>query len=463
MDIAVIGSGVAGLSAAWLLSHNHQVDLFEKDDRLGGHANTQVIELNGAPFAVDTGFIVYNERTYPNLTALFDHIGLETAESDMSFSVSLADGKQEYSGTGLRGLFAKPSNAIKPSFLKMLADIRRFYAEATEDFANNPDLDITLGAYLSQKGYSEIFMREHLMPMGAAIWSVPSEQMMNFPFSAFMRFCVNHGLVQFRDRPQWRTVPGGSRAYVDKLATGISGEIHLNAAIAGIDRRPGSVTLYTRHGTEKRYDHVVFACHSDQALRILSSGNGEASAEEQALLSTIPYQRNVAILHTDARLMPRRKAAWASWNYLQTNNIADDTTDQTEESQLSVTYWMNKLQPLDTDQDVFVTLNPLTPPQEGTILRASIYHHPVYSMQAMEAQKHLWNLQGKRRTWFCGAYFGYGFHEDGLQSGLAVAEQLGGMKRPWQVADPSGRIHAQATDSDAFALLLAKSGKVAAE
>ncbi len=214
---------------------------------------------------------------------------------------------------------------------------------------------------------------------------------------------------------------------------------------------------------KKRYDHVVFACHSDQALRILSSGSGEASAEEQALLSTIPYQRNLAILHTDARLMPRRKAAWASWNYLQKNDTTDDTTDRGEEGQLSVTYWMNKLQPLDTDQDVFVTLNPLTPPQEGTILRASIYHHPVYSMEAMEAQKHLWNLQGKRRTWFCGAYFGYGFHEDGLQSGLAVAEQLGGMERPWKVANPSGRIHAQATDADTLALLLAQTGKAAAE
>ncbi|WP_114009697.1 NAD(P)/FAD-dependent oxidoreductase [Cohaesibacter intestini] len=459
MDIAVIGSGVAGLSAAWLLSHNHKVDLFEKDDRLGGHANTQQIELNGAPVAVDTGFIVYNEHTYPNLTALFDHIGVETADSDMSFSVSLANGKQEYSGTGLRGLFAKPSNMLNPRFLKMLADIRRFYAEATEEFAANPDLDVTLGAYLSEKGYSEVFIREHLMPMGAAIWSVPSEQMLKFPFSAFMRFCVNHGLVQFRDRPQWRTVPSGSRAYVDRLAAGISGEIHLNAAIAEIDRRPGSVTLYTRHGTEKRYDHVVLACHSDQALRILSSGNGEASAEEQALLSAIPYQRNLAILHTDSRLMPRRKAAWASWNYLQQS----DKSGQGEEAQLSVTYWMNNLQPLDTEEDLFVTLNPITPPAEGSILRSSIYHHPVYSLEAMEAQKHLWTLQGKKRTWFCGAYFGYGFHEDGLQSGLAVAEQLGGMARPWQVDNPSGRIHLSESGLDRLAPFTPQARKAAAE
>ena len=459
MDIAVIGSGVAGLSTAWLLSKNHKVDLFEKDDRLGGHANTQSVEVGGQHVKVDTGFIVYNERTYPNLTALFDHLGVETAESDMSFSVSMQNGKQEYSGTGLRGLFAKPSNVVNPRFLKMLSDIKRFYAEATDEFAANPDMDITLGAYLSEKGYSDIFIQEHLMPMGAAIWSVPSSQMLNFPFSAFMRFCVNHGLVQFRDRPQWRTVPGGSKHYVDKLAEGISGHIHLNAAIAEVDRKPGSVTLWTRQGEEKKYDHVVFACHSDQALRILSSGGGEATEEEQALLSAIPYQRNLAILHTDASLMPRRKAAWASWNYLQESIEAGTETD----AQLSVTYWMNNLQPLKGDQDLFVTLNPLSPPSEGSILRASIYHHPVYSMEAMEAQKHLWNLQGKKRTWFCGAYFGYGFHEDGLQAGLAVAEQLGGEARPWTVENPSGRIIAQASGPEQLAPLLAQVRKAAAE
>ena len=272
--------------------------------------------------------------------------------------------------------------------------------------------------------------------MGAAIWSVPSDQMLEFPFSAFMRFCINHGLVQFRDRPAWKTIPGGSHRYVAKLAEQISGKIYLNQAIADLDRRAGSVTVRTRQGLEKRYDHVVLACHSDQALRILQSGESDVSDEEQALLSAIPYQKNLAILHRDKSLMPKRKAAWASWNYLQTKQSSSDGNP----GSLCVTYWMNSLQPLDCDEDLFVTLNPIRPPAEGSVLRSSVYHHPLFSMQAMEAQKRLWSLQGHRRTWYCGAYFGYGFHEDGIQAGLAVAEQLGGAQRPWNLENPSSRI-----------------------
>lgn len=439
MDIAVIGSGISGLSAAWMLSKHHSVDLFEKDDRLGGHANTQSVDTQQGPIDIDTGFIVYNEKTYPNLTALFDHIGVQTAASDMSFSASLSDGMREYSGQGLRGLLAQPSNMVSPRFYRMLRDIYRFYNEATTHAGLAETRNETLGSYLTSRSYSKAFIHDHLLPMGAAIWSMPSDQMLDFPFEAFMRFSINHGLVQFKDRPQWRTLPGGSKRYVDRLGKQISGSIHLNSAISEIIRRPGSVTIRTRQGVEKTYDHLILACHSDQALKLLQAGAGESSDAERTLLSAIPYQRNLAILHRDKSLMPKRRAAWASWNYLQSQSVSSDTLD--DESKVSVTYWMNRLQPLATEENFFVTLNPTRPPREGTVCRSFIYDHPVFSIEAMEAQKQLWHLQGHRRTWFCGAYFGYGFHEDGLQAGLAVAEQLGGTSRPWSVEAPNGRIH----------------------
>ncbi|WP_316860013.1 FAD-dependent oxidoreductase [uncultured Cohaesibacter sp.] len=436
MQIAVIGSGISGLSAAWLLSKNHQVDLFEKDDRLGGHANTQTVLTSTGPVDVDTGFIVFNEKTYPNLTRLFDHLGVETALSDMSFSASLRDQDQEYSGRGFKGLFAKPSNAINPRFLQMLADIRRFYSQAPRDITDKAIRALTLEDYLQERRYSDAFINDHLIPMGAAIWCIPSAEMMKFPFEAFMRFSINHGLVQFRDRPKWRTIPGGSQRYVERIAKEISGEIFLNQAITDLIRKPGSVTIKSRQGLERRYDHVVLACHADQAMQILAAGNGSIDEEEQRLLSAIPYHRNLAILHKDPALMPKRRAAWASWNYIQSAK----TETGEEESRLCVSYWMNKLQPLACEDDLFVTLNPIEQPAEGTVLRSQLYHHPVFSMEAIKAQRELWTLQGNRRTWFCGAYFGYGFHEDGIQTGLAVAEQLGDMQRPWSLKEPSCRI-----------------------
>nr|WP_321482565.1 FAD-dependent oxidoreductase [uncultured Cohaesibacter sp.] len=438
MHIAVIGSGISGLSSAWLLSRNHTVDIFEKDDRLGGHANTQTVETSTGAIDVDTGFIVYNERTYPNLTRLFDHLEVDTALSDMSFSASLRDSDQEYSGQGFKGLFAKPTNALNPRFLRMLTDIRRFYMEAPRDIETGHAQSMTLEGYLKANNYSDAFIHDHLVPMGAAIWCIPSEEMMKFPFEAFMRFSINHGLVQFRNRPQWRTIPGGSKRYVEKIASHISGEIHLNQAITALVRRPGSVTIRTRQGLEKRYDHVVLACHADQALQILGASGGDMEEAERATLASIPYHKNLAILHKDPALMPRRRAAWASWNYIQDSGT--ESQGETSEPRLCVTYWMNKLQPLACKDDLFVTLNPIDQPAEGTVLRAQLYHHPVFSMQAIKAQKQLWALQGNRRTWFCGAYFGYGFHEDGIQAGLAVAEQLGGSLRPWALDDPSNRI-----------------------
>ncbi|WP_109317049.1 NAD(P)/FAD-dependent oxidoreductase [Pseudovibrio ascidiaceicola] len=430
MKIAVIGSGIAGLSAAWLLSKSHDVDVYEKDDRLGGHANTQNVKIAGEDVAVDTGFIVYNEKTYPNLTALFNHLDVQTDPTEMSFAVSLEQGSREYSGSGLKGLFAQKSNLFRPNFLRMISQTLRFYKEAPQD-AEDPKLQsISLGSYLTQNNYSVTFINEHLLPMGAAIWSMPPQQLLQFPFRAFIGFCSNHGLLQVRDRPQWRTVSGGSRNYVQKLASEISGKIILNAGISDIQRKPGSITVYARNGHATSYDHVVFACHSDQALALLNA-EGNASRAERQILGSIRYQRNIAILHRDISLMPKRKTTWSAWNFIG---------NQMGNNALCVTYWMNALQRLNTSEDVFVTLNPSHQPAEGSVLRTFQYSHPVFDQTALSAQSQLWQIQGERRTWFCGAYLGYGFHEDGLQSGLAVAEALGDVQRPWTCENPNGRI-----------------------
>ncbi|KZK99336.1 FAD-dependent oxidoreductase [Pseudovibrio sp. Ad26] len=430
MKIAVIGSGIAGLSAAWLLSKSHNVDVYEKDDRLGGHANTQNVKIAGEDVAVDTGFIVYNEKTYPNLTALFNHLDVQTDPTEMSFAVSLEQGSREYSGSGLKGLFAQKSNLFRPSFLRMISQTLRFYKEAPQD-AVDPKLQSTsLGSYLSQNNYSATFINEHLLPMGAAIWSMPPQQLLQFPFRAFIGFCNNHGLLQVRDRPQWRTVSGGSRNYVQKLASEISGKIILNAGISNIQRKPGSITVYARNGQPTSYDHVVFACHSDQALALLNA-EGNASRAERQILGSIRYQRNIAILHRDISLMPKRKTTWSAWNFIG---------NQMGNNALCVTYWMNALQRLNTSEDVFVTLNPSHQPAEGSVLRTFQYSHPVFDQTALSAQRQLWQIQGERRTWFCGAYLGCGFHEDGLQSGLAVAEALGDVQRPWTCENPNERI-----------------------
>ncbi|MTI16290.1 FAD-dependent oxidoreductase [Rhodobacteraceae bacterium RKSG542] len=433
MRIAIIGSGISGLSAAWLLSREHDVHLFEKDDRLGGHANTQNVTVDGSNVSVDTGFIVYNNRTYPNLRALFDHLEVSTSASDMSFAVSTRNGLLEYSGTGLSGLFAQPKNVFSPTFWGMLNDVRRFYSYAATDSLQEKNLKVTLGDYLKRERYGSAFINDHLIPMGAAIWSTPAEQMLAFPLSSFVDFCENHGLIQFRNRPRWRTVTAGSAQYVSKLANGISGGVHLNAAIDSIERRPGFVELIHRNGDRQRFDHVVLATHSDQSLKLLQASETGATTAEEELLSAIRYQRNLAVLHTDASLMPKSRKVWSSWNYIESEHQGT--------KQLCLSYWMNRLQPLPCEKDLFVTLNPEIPPADGSILRSMIYHHPIFDSAAMEAQKQLWSLQGDRRTWFCGAYFGHGFHEDGLQAGLAVAEQLGGVRRPWTVQNESSRIH----------------------
>ncbi|WP_376986161.1 NAD(P)/FAD-dependent oxidoreductase [Bosea sp. R86505] len=429
LEIAVVGSGIAGLSSAWLLSQAHDVTLYESATRLGGHANTvDVPQTSGASVAVDTGFIVYNEATYPNFKALMAHLGVATKATEMSFAVSLDEGRLEYSGTSLSGLFAQRRNLLSPRFWSMLSDLRRFYSQATQDALAQSPSSQSLGDYLDAGRYGVPFREDHLLPMAAAIWSAPCNEILAYPAAAFIRFHHNHGLLKLTNRPVWRTVEGGSRSYVEKLRAAFSGEVCAGNAVRSVARTADGVMLETAEGARRSFDHVVIAAHADQALAMLS----DPSAEERALLGAFRYSRNRAILHSDTTLMPRRRSAWASWNHLGDRAAPD--------APCAVTYWMNRLQGLETEKPLFVTLNPPRDLAPETVLRDEMYEHPIFDGPALAAQEHLWSLQGGRNTWFCGAHFGSGFHEDGLQAGLAVAEDLGGVRRPWNVAEESGRI-----------------------
>lgn len=428
LDIAVIGSGISGTSAAWLLSKRHRVVLYEADDRLGGHSHT----VDAAGVAIDTGFIVFNETTYPNLTALFEHIGVETKRSDMSFAVSLDDGRLEYSGTGILGLFAQGKNAISPRFWRMLCDLVRFYREAPRNVTTLGNM--TLDEYLDAAGYGDGFRNDHLYPMAAAIWSTPAAQVGAYPAASFIRFCETHGLLKLSGRPVWRTVADGSRSYVRVLADAIP-EVISNYPVKVVDRSRNGANIIGHDGHCRRFDHVVIATHADQALGILA----DASDDERRLLGSFQYIDNDAFLHSDHSLMPRRRRVWSSWNYM--------TKDEDGVRKLAVTYWMNRLQSIECEKPLFVTLNPHREIAPDKLFRQMRYSHPRFDGHAIKAQKALWSLQGRRNTWFCGAYFGAGFHEDGLQSGLAVAEALGGIRRPWVVPDESGRISVHATVS----------------
>ena len=423
--IAVVGSGIAGLSAAWRLSEQYDVTLFEAGSCLGGHANTVTIELGAQRVDVDTGFIVYNPKNYPNFTAMLDRLGVETAESDMSFAASINDGRFEYSSNP-SGLFAQKRNWLRPRMWRMIRDILRLYdhARGAEPLAE----ELTLDEFLRQHGYSAAFRDDHILPMCAAIWSSPVDQMRAYPARSFFDFFRNHGLLQLKDRPEWRTVRGGSRQYVERLAEAFRGEVRLATPVRKIERSPDRVRIQTEQGQEM-FDEVVLACHSDQALALLS----DRDTEETALLGAIRYQPNTAVLHTDTRLLPRRRRAWASWNYLETR-------DRGGQSRISLTYWMNSLQPLPTETPVMVTLNPEIEPDSAKVLHTDTYSHPVFDSAAVAAQACFHRLQGRNRTWYCGAWLGSGFHEDGLQSGLAVAEALGAPVRPWSLDGATDRI-----------------------
>lgn len=425
LQIAVVGSGISGLSAAWLLSSRHDVTLYEIDRRLGGHSHTMLAPTSGASIPVDTGFIVYNEVTYPNLTAMFAHLDVATEATDMSFAVSMDGGRLEYAGSDLAGLIAQPSNLLRPRFYAMIADLLRFYRQAPRDLGKLGSL--SLSDYLDQNRYGRAFREDHLYPMAAAIWSTPAADVGAYPAEAFIRFCDNHGLLKLANRPRWRTVTGGSRSYVARLTEALSGRMMIGRDIRIVERSASGVSIDDGTGL-RRFDKVLLACHADQALRLISA---PTPAEEQ-VLGAFSYNSNETVLHGDERLMPRRRAAWAAWNYLATSDRSAGP---------SVTYWMNRLQHLDPSVPLFVTLNPLEEPREDRVYARMVYEHPLFDQAAIDAQKKLWSIQGTSSTWYAGAYFGAGFHEDGLQAGLAAAEAMGGVRRPWTVENESGRIH----------------------
>jgi len=438
LDIAVIGSGISGMSAAWLLSQRHRVTVYEKEGRLGGHSHTVEAPSPGGPIPVDMGFIVYNEPNYPNLTALFEHLGVHTKASDMSFGVSLDGGGLEYSSNSALSLFAQKRNLLSPRFWSMLSDLVRFYREAPAHCAGLDRRMTSLGDYLREQGYSRAFQDDHLLPQAAAMWSTSAKGIREFPAAAFIRFCENHGLLKLNaaGRPKWRTVDGGSCAYVQKLTAAYADRIRLSRGAVGIMRTDDGVRVLDSQGAVRRFDDVVVAAHADQALNLLE----DASAEERALLGAFRYTPNRAVLHTDESLMPKRKFCWSSWNYVGRRPDQETEADGSG-SDLCVSYWMNRLQVLPEHTPLFVTLNPRHEPDPARVIHAETYEHPLFDAAAIRAQRRLWSIQGRRNTWFCGSYFGSGFHEDGLQAGLACAEALGGVRRPWSVARESGRIH----------------------
>lgn len=430
LRIAVVGSGVSGLSCAWLLSQAHEVSLFETDDRIGGHSNTVDAPSPHEPVAVDTGFIVYNETNYPNLTALFAHLNVPTKPAHMSFAVSVDDGAFEYCSHGLSALFAQKRNYASPKFWRMIGDLLRFQKQAPRDLPELERSGETLDAYLVRGGYGPLFREAHLLPQAAAIWSCSMGQMAGYPAASFVRFYMNHNLLRVDVRPTWRTVEGGSRSYVSRLAAAFRGRIVTGARIAGVLRGLDGAALRFADGRLEGFDAVVLATHSDQALKLLEA----PSADERRLLGAIEYRPNRVILHRDTSLMPRRRKAWAAWNHLGYSDRAGEG---------GVTYWMNELQSL-PGPPLFVSLNPAKAPDPALVIGEWDYEHPLFDGPAVAAQAELWSLQGRRNVWFAGAWFGSGFHEDGLQAGLAVAEQLGGVRRPWDVADESGRIRVHA-------------------
>jgi len=426
--IAVIGTGIAGMSAAWLLNQAHDITVYEEAARIGGHSHTVEVTLPEGQVAVDTGFIVYNEPTYPNLTALFRALAVPTQESDMSFAASLEDGALEYAGTGVNGLFAQRRNLVRPRFWSMLLDLRRLYRQALHDAViGDPDL-VSLGAWLDVNGYGQALQRDHLLPMAAAIWSSKAGSVRDYPAAAFFRFCDTHGLLRLNNRPIWRTVAGGSRNYVSRITAPFADRIRTACGVTAIHRTEDGVLVRDVRGGAELFDDVVLAVSAGRALALLH----DANMGEQRLLGAIGSSRNQAVLHADTSLMPKRRRVWASWNFI-------GGTDP--DAPPCVTYWMNNLQRLPTRQQIFVTLNPVRAPDPAKTFMSQTYEHPLFDVAAMQAQRRLWPMQGARKTWFCGAWCGAGFHEDGVQAGLAVAEAIGGVRRPWQVKNESGRIH----------------------
>jgi uncharacterized protein len=421
MKIAIVGSGIAGLGAAWLLQRKHDVTVFEQAGYAGGHTNTYLHHSPAGEIPIDTGFIVYNEPCYPNLTALFRSLGVETRASDMSFGVSLKEGAFEYAGDNLATLFVQPGNLVSPTHLGMLLEILRFNRLTKRLLKLDRLPQYTLDEFLDRNGFGHAIRARYLGPMAGAIWSTSTRAAFDYPYPDFARFFDSHGLLNAVDRPQWRTVAGGSQRYVQKLLADFRGELHLNAPVEALHRNAQAVLLRC-HGQDVQFDAVVLACHSDQALRLLA----DASDAEKVVLSGVPYVLNRAILHTDESLLPKRRAAWASWNYLGREDALNDDP-------VTVTYWMNRLQGIAGNSNYLVTLNPSREPRRGTVIHEVDYHHPQFTPSAVTTRQRLAEIQGQRQTWYCGAWTGYGFHEDGLKSAVNVSRSLG-VEIPWEQA-----------------------------
>lgn len=415
MRIAIVGTGISGMVAAYLLHRDHDITVFEAADYIGGHTNTIELQVDGQTYAVDTGFIVFNDWTYPNFIELLNQLGVESQASDMSFSVKCDRTGLEYNGTSLNTLFAQRRNLFRPSFHRMIRDIFRFNRESLS-LLDQSDPGPSLGSYLETNHYSRGFIDHYIVPMGAAIWSASHEAMWEFPARYLVQFFKNHGMLSVNQRPTWRVIKGGSQRYTEKLVAPFRERIHCNSPVESISRFPDSVEI--RANIERRayqalrFDHAIIATHSDQALSMLA----DPSPIEKYILSVIQYQENEAVLHTDTSLLPKRKLAWAAWNYHLSPN---------QPARAAVTYHMNRLQRLTAPAEFCVTLNDTEAIDPAKILRRITYHHPVYTPEAVLAQKRCDEINGINRTSYCGAYWGYGFHEDGVKSALAVCKQFG--------------------------------------
>lgn len=433
--IAIIGSGISGSASAWLLRNHYDVVLYEKNHIPGGHTATVDIDYDGTPISVDTGFIVYNEGNYPHLTALFDHLNIQTHESNMSFSFSLDKGKFEWGGQKWRMVFGQKSNIFKPHFWLMLREVLRFNALCLKDRDAGHMDDKSIGDYLDWRGFSSVFQDHYLIPIAAAIWSSSAQQMREFSARHFVNFFENHRLIH-RQGQFWRTVTGGSRNYLNRLHQDLEGKVRLGCGVCSVQRVEGKCVLLDDTGQREVYDHVIFACHTDQALEILN----KPTDSETHILSAIPYSANKVYLHRDPSLMPKRKSVWAAWNYL---SASDDQTD----ASVAVSYWMNRLQAIDRSKPIFVTLNPTKRPDPALTFGEYSYDHPQFSQKSVKAHQILQGIQGHHNTWFAGAWTGNGFHEDGLLSAVNIVNALG-VKAPWQ--------ESQATKSEPIELLAAQ-------
>lgn len=420
MHIGIVGTGIAGLSAAWLLSRRHSVTVFEKERRLGGHSNTVRATVRGETIDVDTGFIVYNELNYPELTALFDHLEVATEPSDMSFSASIGNGRLEYCGTSAATLFAQKRNFLRPTFYRMLADIVRFNRLGVAHLDAPDRGGWTLGQFLDSHGFGSAFRGAYLLPMAAAIWSCPTATMLHFPATSFLRFFANHGLLTVDDQPQWRTLAHRSKDYVERLRASFAPHVRVSAPVIAVRRRPDGVEVVDGKGGRFRFDAVVMAAHADQTAAVLL----DADAEERRVLGAFRFQENRAVLHSDPRLMPKRRGAWAAWNYAATGLLEPG-------HRVAVTYWMNRLQNIDERFPLFVSMNPITEPDPALVHSQHSYDHPIFDAEAVAAQAQMSAIQGRGGVYYAGAWLGHGFHEDGLRSGLEVAARLG-VRAPWK-------------------------------